>query len=520
MVTSSPIPQKNTAWLVCWYVLITATFVGLLVAGAGGVRGSDQYWNLGNVEQVMASGDRLTNCVYAGPILRGDYTLSENYFIHNTPTIYLAAFGGRFIGAYRAWLVMNGVASLLGAGLIAFGLQRLTTRWWAALGYAAYLLLPLTVWQTANVLQEAVYGLIAIALVVSLLLVGQAWWQWLLVSLLGCVAVFVHPVFMPVSMAIPLVFLWSQKPRLALERVMWAGVLIAPFVACYVVRDAVLPSTLPQGLSGIITGVIPGEGNMEWHLRKDLPEITGMLLLSKLVSAVKQQFSIDKDAIFFWPTNLLLALSVLAIIRLRAQMAIQRYAIAMLFVVAGFGFVLWMHQNQFRYGLFVDGVGVFGAMLALGHLARHGAIYRRLSQLVVLGLAGMLVIDVMLVRLLRQDGQGEAQIVAQIRSATESLPPDRPVVIEAYSSSYPLLLTYALQPRQCLLVDTRYLSAADLSEFLAMFEPVAAIAKPGQSQIPGTADAARGVEFAGGKYAALRLFPWSENPDQARPPAH
>lgn len=487
-------------------MLTTATFLALVLHATSGVRGTDQYWYMGNVEQLMSGGPPLTNCVYPAPLLRGDYTLSQNYFIHHTLTLHVATWLGHLTGAYPAWIILNTTAALLSAALLAVVLARIAGPRWAALGYSFYLLMPLVFWQAANVLQESIYGLLTVAMFAGYVLAGRAWLQWLGIALLGWLAIFIHPIFFPLTVAVAAGYLWANRRALRLGKVLFALALLAVTVFLRQWQQGLFPNTLQPDLHAIMVGCIPGEGNMEWHFRTEIPPVTPDLLSKKALAALQHQLAWTRPAIFFWPLNVLVLLTLLAATLRRHEEKVRKVGLATLILLGGYALIVILHQNQFRYGLFVAGPALVGALLAAQQFCRA----RRAAPWIKVGaglaLAGAIAVDTTLAWYLHAKGVEEAALARQIKAATASISADAVALIETDSSGEPLLLAYALRPRPCLIVRSDVMTLAEVDRIVQMLQPTVAFAIPGSSKLTWAGPPHAGRPFAGGKYARFRMY--------------
>ncbi len=103
-------------------------------------------------------------------------------------------------------------------------------------------------------------------------------------------------------------------------------------------------------------------------------------------------------------------------------------------------------------------------------------------------LIGFVTIDAVIAWHLHRQGKQAAMTIETIRRQTENLADDQRVVIEAGSSSEPLMLAYALRPRKCLILKQGYLPPRMVRQLLATFSPKIIFCRP-ESDLPKQAGA-------------------------------
>ena len=477
----------------CWpwgfaagYGLVALVYLALLVAGARGPRGTDQFWYLSDTEALLAGSD-VANAVYPGPLLRGEATVEDYHFIHNSPVVQLASVLAVWLGAYRAWLVLNAVAALGSAALVATIVHRRGTRSAAFLSFAVVLLLPTTVWQSTNVLQEVSFGLVSAVVVFGLTLLWRQLWGWVLLLLWSTMAVLCHPMYVLAAVGVPVFMVWQlrgSRPRVSalLAVASWA-------LTVYVVmhRAEWLPSTLLSSAWETIVNSLPGRTNFEWYLRGVQVEPTVGLLVHKAAVAVLRQVPVDSPvAIFYWPVNVLLALAALSAWVYRRDGAVRRLALA----AGGFVVIVMaidvLHQNQYRYmALATPGlVALCGVQFA--RWRPGGGAVRRWGLVWVVGVA-LLAVDVVLVGRSAAESRRFAQMLASLEPLAEHLGGDDRLLVDVDVMWQSLPLTYAVRPRRCLTIRHDWLREGELDRLLEAFGPTHVVCRPetGLSEVLG-----------------------------------
>lgn len=95
--------------------LVTIFVVGALVLyGSNGLRGTDQYWYVGDTQSII-DGDRssTTTIFFPGSLLREQTIQRPNYVLHNSFMLPMAAYIGQVTGAYAVWIILNFIFHVL-----------------------------------------------------------------------------------------------------------------------------------------------------------------------------------------------------------------------------------------------------------------------------------------------------------------------------------------------------------------------------------------------------------------------
>jgi hypothetical protein len=145
------------------FLLTGLLFCLFVLRSAAGPRGTDQYWYIGEVENIGLHHSITTNAVYPNTLKWQPLRLPPRP-IHNILPIYVVAPFARLIGGYKAWVLVNSFCALLSASLTGILVYRLTkSKGPAALAFSLFLLMPLTVWQSSQPLAEMVVTVPVIA---------------------------------------------------------------------------------------------------------------------------------------------------------------------------------------------------------------------------------------------------------------------------------------------------------------------------------------------------------------------
>lgn len=288
-----------------WSFLCVAciTALALIWFGADGVRGTDQYSYVADVERIVNGQPPITNLFFPGEIVRNNALPDKNYITHNSPMLYIVAVFASVFSAYHAWILVNVICHLTVASVL-FLLARKFTNYSIATGVTVfYLISPIAIWQTINPLLEMYFSaLLALILLCFFnrhkLLIGCVLW---LLLALGVVS---HPIFVIPALLYGLVWLYEHR---YMEKVILVPLLIGYYTIIYFFlqnKNLWFPSSFAPNLTTIIASVVPGKSNMVWYFSELLPELNTQLFYDKFVSAVREHTIVLKFAPFYMFTNL------------------------------------------------------------------------------------------------------------------------------------------------------------------------------------------------------------------------
>lgn len=487
------------------YAAVVAIFLSVVWYACTGPRGSDQFWYLGDILTLLEHRPAVTNTVYPGPLIRGLTTVKDFAFIHNTLILYAVLPLARVLGAYAGWILLDTVLALGVATTLAVVLNQVASKGTALVGFALFLLTPLTIWQTCNVLQEM--GYCAATTLVAVLYVysdrGLGWWIAIFATV--CIGVLVHPLFIPLACALPVAFLWQRRRRIRVADVGLAVACVAIGLLLARMNAVWFPTMRPPHLRDIFVGTVPGVGNMEWQLRANPPPVTIGLLISKVRDALARQFNLSEQAIFVWPANVMALCSLLLFRHRRADDRIARLTAATAVLLALIAFMVCCHTNQFRSTQIVTPVIVLGFTVYAHRtlLPRFGR--RWLVTAAIVAVGGFVAADLIIAQRIHVEGIEARSDIAAIRAQTKALDENAHVVIEVATSGEPQMLAYALRPRPCLILKEGYLSKKRTRDLLASFRPKLIFCRP-ESELPDLAHASPRPGAWPGRYHELRAY--------------
>lgn len=505
-----PNPNRNTTklefvLLAAGYAAAITIFLSVVWYACTGPRGSDQFWYLGDILTLLEHRPMVTNTVYPGPLLRGLTTVKDFAFIHNTLILYAVLPLARAFGAYAGWMVFDTVLALGIATILAAVLNEVASKGTALIGFALFLLTPLTIWQTCNVLQEM--GYCAVTALVTVLYVysdrGLGWWIAIFATV--CIGILVHPLFIPLACALPVAFLWQRRRRIRVVDVGLAVACVALGLLLARMYPIWFPTMRPPSLRAIFVGTVPGVGNMEWQLRANPPPVSIGLLISKIRDALARQFTLSDPAVFVWPANVMALGALLLFRHRRADERVARLAAATAVLLALVACMVCCHTNQFRSTLIVTpaivlGFAVYGQRTLLPRLGR-----RWLAAAAIVAVSTFTAVDLVIAQQLHVEGIEARHTIAAVQAQTGSLDKRARVVIEVRTSGEPQMLSYALRPRPCLILKEGYLSKERTRDLLASFRPELIFCRP-ESTLPKLAHASARPDTWPGRYHELRAY--------------
>jgi 4-amino-4-deoxy-L-arabinose transferase-like glycosyltransferase len=279
-ITKPKFERTLVAVMVLLFIVLT------FWAAMAGIRGTDQYWYLADSQSLISGHGVHTNVIYpiSARFAKPDYLLP---FIHNILNIYLAAGFGFLAGAYWGWILLNLVSSLLTAFLIYKILRRYADERLSLMVSSMYLLIPLTFWQTTQLLAEAsITPLVALGAYLFLNS-DRKFSRWLLLMTVVGLLLISRASFLPLIPLVPLAFLLCNRPLKAIH-VVQALVLLVVGTVFYFIMKYVLVQNAPVEMTKILTtGTQSNLSNMALYfdITKHSPQISEMLhtFITKLI---------------------------------------------------------------------------------------------------------------------------------------------------------------------------------------------------------------------------------------------
>ncbi len=480
-------PPASGAWHALLPAFACACLFAIVVWGAHGPRGSDQFQYVADAETLARGAPPRTNLHFAGGWLRSlDGGPPANLMSHNGPILHAVAALVPTLGGYRAWIAANVGAHLVVAACVWSLARRLRGSRAAGIATAAYLLSPIALWQVMNPLQE-----VMLSMLLALALLGFArrttpWGEPLLAgALLAGVAS--HPLFVPPALLYPM--FRSYEVRARPRAMVHIGAMLALLAAVLIVRASTpgfFPTSFQPNLAAIIASAVPGGSNMYWQLGLELPRIDAELLFSKLSEALRKHFASPANAPFYVYLNASLA----ALCWLLWQAVTRRRPIprtmlprvpdptwraplpwplllAVALPIALYVAMVVLQQSHARFAQIVapaSFVAIVAALPARFWNARRTAVGASLALVASVALGAIYAHE------LREQANADARGVATLRASVAELPPDARLAmldVPAHGA-----FAWAVRPRPLLVLRSDLMDARDVDRALASFAPM------------------------------------------------
>ena len=450
------------------FLALTVVFIFLAFIwfGASGVRGSDQYWYVADVESLIDGRGVQTNEIYPVSV-RHDVVTSPRPFVHNRLNLYIVALPALLLGAYNAWIVVNVVGSLLTSVLVFCTVIRVTRSNTIALTTAVtYLLLPLTFWLTTQPLVEASTAPLVALAVYLYVTANAAFWRWALLMLIATLLAYCHEDLVLLLPLVPFAYLLHVRP-LHYRRLTGAAGLLALGGGLWLLGRGEFEPYLSVTYWHVLTS--PGPGDMNWLFDLNPEPLPISAILAKAVAGLEVQFTrLDIGYLLFYLPFNLIAVAPLVLLMGRGRGEVARVGIAGLTFVALHLVTAIVVQNQARYLLIPTPPLLVALGVVVACTGRFQTIHlpRAVIFTAVLTLAVPCAV-------LAWHSHSEAILERNVRenlaiAFNETLPVDDTVMVALRSAEQPksqssaasshtsFLLGYVLRPRPTLYVSERY----------------------------------------------------------------
>jgi len=459
-------------------VVVLAAVVGTaLVAASGGVRGSDQYWYLADVQTLIDGGSATTNNIFPVGLL-GDRSGVPPPFVHNVLSLYLAVLPATLVGAMGGWVVLNVVSTLVTAALVYGAARSVATSWAALLVAVGYATLPIVTWHTPQPLAEASTSAFAALAIYALARAGTSGRGWLVVTGTVGLLYLSRQSYLPLLLAVPVAFVvvraWEGGARLRNACVPAIGLALTAGLITLAGGVMFASENVDFSYSRLLHTAVPGRTDNMWfnfelskaNLDNALPLDLGLVWAKLSANLGEQLLRFDSlpVAAFFWTFN---ALAIVAAAALAGTLRGARDPLRLRLVVAALAFVaihlvtIGLFQNQFRYLVpALPGLLVVLAMVLSDRSWMSARLAGRKTAVAIVVTLLMLAPNLYLARTLRDDGLASAATEAAVdRLLDRTVPADQALLVE-YAGT-PQILGYAARPRLVLWVADHY-SSADL----------------------------------------------------------
>jgi len=448
------------------FFLIIVIFIFLIYWGASsGVRGSDQYWYLADAESLINGQGVQTNNIYPVSVYKEIQSIPRP-FVHNILNLYFVILPGIFFGAYTGFIIMNILCSFLTTFFIYKTIIIYTKYQPALLISLLYLLLPITVWQTAQPLVEA-----SIAPLVALLMLLYAkisisnnnkLYNWLILVFISGLLVLCRLSFLPLIFVIPIIYLIHNRPIKIKNIFNMVILFILGFLFLLIQKNFFESNISIPLLQGIINWNNDKYGNMGNYFELYPKPITVLnfinVLFIKTIKALKIQFlSLDSMGILFYlPFNLMAVTTFILLFKSKSKKIKNITFIAILFFLLHLLTVVLV-QNQFRYMLVVIPPLLIVTGIALNSWKRIIYILKKKWIAFILILILILApVNFILANRLHNEGIREQQIRKELSVIFDRSISMNDIVMVEYTGGSELIYGYILRPRVVLYISNSY----------------------------------------------------------------
>lgn len=439
--------------------VISLLFVTLAILASAGLRGSDQYWYVVEVEQILA-GKPFSHIVFPYHAFHGFVPPPLN---HHTLIHYLVLPFAAWFGAYEGWVIVNTLASLLGACAVAELLRQKVGAAAALIGFGLSLLLPLSYWINA---QPYLEGVLASFLSVGLFILftkmerNIKWWSIFALSIAACLC---RLSYFPLLIIIPIAYYRSRKSTKRRVALMEGVAMLVAGLTVLSISSQVMVADPALSFSRYLTATIPGRSDNMHVLYSIHAESFQMSLLGlKLVGAFTKQFLPNQLAlqIFYLPFNIMALVLCCYLWRTRKSLDRRLLVVSLIFFTIHIGTVV-LRANEFRFLAMSSPLMIVGAVLFLAEQTPLTSTRKGLG-LCLFVLMSFVVLDCVLLKKMRGQQRSDLALKHELAYRLNSkIPAADSIVFSANDDSdtyvrEEYVLSYAVRPRQILFVRPAY----------------------------------------------------------------
>jgi len=447
--------------------LLLAVFaVVVTMVGASWVRGTDQFWYLADAERLLANGSLATNIYLPVKFLGiSDVPTSVNHVYHNGPMLHISAWVGKYLGVFNGWITLNLVFHLLNSLVIFYCSSRITNRHNAVTVTSFYLISPIALWQTMNVLQEQYFSAVMAIIVFGYVYRQNAYAQLLLIAGLG-LGVISHPIFLILALAyasfvIVKGTISSNLSEVGLGFFILAGSLILKFI-----KYDIFPASWFPDLQALIGGIVPGKSNIYWFLTDAAVVIDINLMKDKFIDAAYRQFFVLQSIPLYFFTNIALIGILYLLIRKWSQL---KWIILPAGVVLGaYVCMVFLAQNSHRYQQIVAPV----TFIVIAVVAQELGIKMRMTAIKAI-LVFFMAAGIYMSYYVKHQSEFEILAVENLKQELGDVAVEANILVyeTGGQSNVDLQLGYALPNAKILRLVPEFLSEASISQILGRFVP-------------------------------------------------
>jgi len=438
----------------------------LALYASNGVRGTDQYWYVGDVEKRLAGDFSNTTTIhFPGQILRDGALLDPNHILHNGFALDLATWIGHFFGAYDAWVVLNLTLHFLVSVCLYWSAQRFVSSHIAGWVSSIYLLSPIAFWQSINPLLE-----MSFAALTALCMLGYVYRQHKSASYLLTFALMVgvasHPIFIiPAATWLGMCLYSARKGDL--WRMVHFGLSLIVIGTSYWLKDWMFPSSFQPNLQAIIASAVPGKSNMLWQYAETQPPVTLQFLFEKFLVATNKHFFAVSSVPLYLFTNA--AVAGLLYLLSRHFTQYKAYILPAILFLGLYAAMIVLQQNHPRYQQIVAPISFLVLAIVSCQISLRSVALSAVRWVGWGFLGCLLVINIVMAQKNRSEGAEEAMDIAKLAQTVEWIDEESLVVSVDVMPHNPM--AYFLWPREVLAVRTKLMPEEKILKAVAIFEP-------------------------------------------------
>jgi len=443
-------------------LLLVVYIVALIFWGGSWIRGSDQYWYLADVERLLSRGGLITNLYFPVKFLGpSEVQAAPNFVYHNGPMLHLSAFVGRLLGGFNAWISLNVGFHLLNASVIYVCASRYADRGNAILVTSFYIVSPIAIWQSLNMLQEQFFSA-----VMALVVFGYVFRQNLyarLVLIFGLLlGVISHPIFIILTLSYVVFVVTEGVKSRNIIAVIVGLLLLAVGIFLKSIANDMFPSSFLPDLKSLIAGSVPGESNMYWYMSDVSNSIDLELMKRKFLEAIRLQFFSIKTLPMFVFTNI--ALFGILFLIYRGWSKYKYIIIPAGIVLGAYVCMVLLMQNSPRYQQIVaPATFVVIAVLFKELNIKVGKL------ILIVCLFSFVLLATYLSYIVNRESQYERATVGVLREKLQEVTKNSNILV--YESKLGQQLRFVLPDAKILRLKSKYLKKTSVNKILEKFKP-------------------------------------------------
>lgn len=444
--------------LITGIILILTLYALCIVVFSPAPRGTDQYWNLGNIERVIhMDGIWKTNNIFPSG-LPEDLNELPRPWVQNRPVTYAGTIFAFITNhAHAGWMVMNFLLIIFIVWSFLKIINNKNEFHWFLLPVLALLIFnPQIFYLGMQALPEVFNALLAILLLLVILKLRPVFLKAFIAAVLSGLLYYQRESFLLVFFLVPAFFyvFYISKER-------WISIISYVIVVAvlYSVKPVLFPSHSIEQISALdqLTEVRPGNSNMINYLHPDPAEKSSgeiiKILGIKTLAALKLQFiPSGANALFFYTVNLLLISLIILLRKYRSLSLIKKQT---LFFIAGMVLIqiatIIVFENQNRFSsvlvplLLICLFWVFEMYWSEHRFFKKG-LYTLL--IICIGIAGLIGYQN------RKEADSDKRFVEDFKQVNEIT--GNSAVMVPYYGGRAIMLSYAVMPQYCYYFPGKY----------------------------------------------------------------